>query len=207
MIILGLSGAVGHDASAAIIVVTDIRMPPDHRTEGLEAAHFEVAADDLSADALARYGAAAAAKVARRMVVPPQRDGGQAQYIARAVPDCDADTLLRRLFWELNSGAFLRFLGNLTGIRGLLPDPTLQGSGIEGALTSDAGDGLVTVTSYEPDGAGTYVYDLDSERFLRVTDRVSSWGTSGPTQDGQFLWNTPENRGRGMTQHLGELVD
>ncbi|HEY0773176.1 MAG TPA: hypothetical protein VGD51_03775 [Nocardioidaceae bacterium] len=84
---------------------------------------------------------------------------------------------------------------------------TLQGSGIEGALTSHAGDGLVTVTSDEPDGAGTYVYDLDSERFLRVTKSVSSWTTSGPTLDGQFLWNTPENRGRGMTQHLGELID
>jgi len=84
---------------------------------------------------------------------------------------------------------------------------TLQGSGIDGALASDAGDGLVTVSSYEPDAAGTYVYDLESERFLRITERVSSWGTSGPTQDGQFLWNTPENRGRGMTQHLGELMD
>jgi hypothetical protein len=84
---------------------------------------------------------------------------------------------------------------------------TLQGSGIEGALTSDAGNGLVTVTSYEPDRTGTYVYDLDSGRFLRITKSVSSWTTSGPTQDGQFLWNTPENRGRGMSQHLGELID
>jgi hypothetical protein len=84
---------------------------------------------------------------------------------------------------------------------------TLQGSGIEGVLASGAGDGLVTVTSYEPGGDGTYVYDLDSGRFLRITKGVSSWVTSGPTQDGQFLWNTPENRGRGMTQHLGELID
>ena len=84
---------------------------------------------------------------------------------------------------------------------------TLQGSGIEGALTSVAGDGLVTVTSYEPEGAGTYIYDLDSGRFLRITEGVSSWSTSGPTQEGQFLWNTPENRRRGMTQHLGELID
>ncbi|WP_372727583.1 GlxA family transcriptional regulator [Nocardioides sp.] len=39
------------------------------------------------------YGAGIASAVARRMVVPPQRDGGQAQYIARAVPECDAETL------------------------------------------------------------------------------------------------------------------
>ena len=84
---------------------------------------------------------------------------------------------------------------------------TLQGSGIEGELTSVAGDGLVTVRSYESDGAGTYIYDLDSGRFLRITEDVSSWSTSGPTQQGQFLWNTPENRRRGMTQQLGELVD
>jgi transcriptional regulator GlxA family with amidase domain len=45
------------------------------------------------------YGAAVAAKVARRMVVPPQRDGGQAQFIERAVPDCDVETLGPLLTW------------------------------------------------------------------------------------------------------------
>jgi hypothetical protein len=84
---------------------------------------------------------------------------------------------------------------------------TLQGSGIEGALTTDAEDGVVTVTSWESDGGGTYVYDLESGDFLRVSDDTSSWTTSGPTLGGQFLWNTPENRRRGMTQHLGELID
>ncbi|WP_182526412.1 GlxA family transcriptional regulator [Nocardioides dongkuii] len=38
------------------------------------------------------YGAGVASAIARRMVVPPQRDGGQAQYIARPVPDCDGET-------------------------------------------------------------------------------------------------------------------
>jgi transcriptional regulator GlxA family with amidase domain len=45
------------------------------------------------------YGAAVASAVARRMVVPPHRDGGQAQYIARAVADCDAETLGPLLSW------------------------------------------------------------------------------------------------------------
>jgi transcriptional regulator GlxA family with amidase domain len=45
------------------------------------------------------YGARVASMVARRMVVPPQRDGGQAQYIARAVPDCDVPTLGPLLTW------------------------------------------------------------------------------------------------------------
>jgi transcriptional regulator GlxA family with amidase domain len=45
------------------------------------------------------YGARVASMVARRMVVPPQRDGGQAQYIARPVPDCSAETLGPLLVW------------------------------------------------------------------------------------------------------------
>ena len=39
------------------------------------------------------FGAAAAGAVARRMVVPPQREGGQAQFIRTPVPDCDVETL------------------------------------------------------------------------------------------------------------------
>ena len=40
-----------------------------------------------------------AAAAARRIVVPPHRYGGQAQFIARAVPDCDAETLGPLLAW------------------------------------------------------------------------------------------------------------
>jgi len=49
------------------------------------------------------YGAAAASKVARRMVVPPQRAGGQAQYIARPVTDCSAETLGPLLTWVIEN--------------------------------------------------------------------------------------------------------
>lgn len=49
------------------------------------------------------HGAGVASMIARRMVVPPHRDGGQAQYIARAVPDCDADTLGPLLTWVLEN--------------------------------------------------------------------------------------------------------
>jgi transcriptional regulator GlxA family with amidase domain len=45
------------------------------------------------------YGAVVASTIARRMVVPPQRDGGQAQFIARAVPECEAETLGPLLSW------------------------------------------------------------------------------------------------------------
>jgi transcriptional regulator GlxA family with amidase domain len=45
------------------------------------------------------HGAAVAGAVARRMVVPPHRDGGQAQFIARQVVDCEAETLGAVLGW------------------------------------------------------------------------------------------------------------
>ncbi|HEX6515086.1 MAG TPA: helix-turn-helix domain-containing protein [Nocardioidaceae bacterium] len=47
------------------------------------------------------FGGEVASMVARRMVVPPQRDGGQAQFIRSAVPDCDGETLGPLLTWMI----------------------------------------------------------------------------------------------------------
>ncbi len=47
-------------------------------------------------------GSAAAAVVARRMVVPPHRDGGQAQYVDTPLP-CDVDTLSPLLTWMVEN--------------------------------------------------------------------------------------------------------
>lgn len=47
-------------------------------------------------------GAAAASAVARRMVVPPHRDGGQAQFVDTPLP-CDADTLAPLLAWMMDN--------------------------------------------------------------------------------------------------------
>ncbi|WP_120512376.1 GlxA family transcriptional regulator [Photobacterium salinisoli] len=44
-----------------------------------------------------RYGSAIANKVARRMVIPPHRDGGQAQFIERPVPATTQDERINRL--------------------------------------------------------------------------------------------------------------
>ena len=49
------------------------------------------------------HGSAVASTIARRAVVPPHRDGGQAQYIARAVPDCTAETLEPLLTWVVEN--------------------------------------------------------------------------------------------------------
>ena len=45
------------------------------------------------------WGARAATTIARRMVVPPHRDGGQAQYVAAPVPACSDDDLAPVLAW------------------------------------------------------------------------------------------------------------
>ncbi|MGH3517935.1 MAG: helix-turn-helix domain-containing protein [Haloechinothrix sp.] len=47
------------------------------------------------------FGADVASRFARRMVVPPHRDGGQAQFIDQPVPNCEADTLAPLLIWML----------------------------------------------------------------------------------------------------------
>ena len=46
--------------------------------------------------------------------------------------------VIRQLFWELNSAAFLTFLEQLTGISNLLPDPYLIGGGIHQTLPGGA---------------------------------------------------------------------
>jgi AraC family transcriptional regulator, transcriptional activator FtrA len=47
-------------------------------------------------------GSAVANRIARRMVVPPQRDGGQRQFIELPVPEADCDSLQPVLDWMLD---------------------------------------------------------------------------------------------------------
>jgi transcriptional regulator GlxA family with amidase domain len=49
------------------------------------------------------HGAAAANVIARRMVIPPQRDGGQAQYIPSPVQEHGADSLAGVTEWMLDN--------------------------------------------------------------------------------------------------------
>jgi transcriptional regulator GlxA family with amidase domain len=46
-------------------------------------------------------GSGPANAIARRMVVPPQRDGGQRQYVELPIPECTADSLSPLLTWML----------------------------------------------------------------------------------------------------------
>ncbi|MDM4762719.1 helix-turn-helix domain-containing protein [Galbitalea sp. SE-J8] len=49
------------------------------------------------------FGAAVTNVIARRMVIPPQRDGGQAQFIASPVADRCADSLASTVEWMLEN--------------------------------------------------------------------------------------------------------
>jgi len=48
-------------------------------------------------------GSAVATRIARRMVVPPQRDGGQRQYVELPVPESSGDSLQPVLDWMLEN--------------------------------------------------------------------------------------------------------
>lgn len=48
-------------------------------------------------------GGAVATRIARRMVVPPQRDGGQRQYVDLPVPECSSESLTPVLTWMLEN--------------------------------------------------------------------------------------------------------
>jgi AraC family transcriptional regulator, transcriptional activator FtrA len=48
-------------------------------------------------------GSAVVNAIARRMVVPPQREGGQRQYIRQPVPECATDGLASVLDWVLEN--------------------------------------------------------------------------------------------------------
>jgi transcriptional regulator GlxA family with amidase domain len=48
-------------------------------------------------------GSAVATHIARGMVVPPQRDGGQKQYVDLPVPECSAESLSPVLTWMLEN--------------------------------------------------------------------------------------------------------
>jgi hypothetical protein len=84
---------------------------------------------------------------------------------------------------------------------------TLQDSGADGWLPP--GSDVVNVTVFGAPGddrSGTYVYDLETDRFLRISDQISSRGLGGATGTArQFLWHTPVNDRKGATQHVGQL--
>lgn len=61
--------------------------------------------------------------------------GGYSQVGKLGLPHAqNVSPLIRELLWEMNSGEFISFLEELTGIKGLIPDPKLQGAGVHQIL-------------------------------------------------------------------------
>jgi hypothetical protein len=89
---------------------------------------------------------------------------------------------------------------------------TVQDSGVEGGDLVGGGD-FVTLVGYDRATSGTYLYDVEEGRLLRLSEGLSAWTVgSGPTPGDQFLWTTPAGRKlamfghSGATVHLGELI-
>jgi hypothetical protein len=84
---------------------------------------------------------------------------------------------------------------------------TIQDDGIDGGIAGNGPNEVVTVTSYGGDRGGTYVYDLGTDSFVRLTDGVSKFGVGGgPVPEGYFMWHTPVNKRHGAKLWLGEIL-
>lgn len=66
-------------------------------------------------------GGRVANAIARRMVVPPHRDGGQAQYVELPVGPPDADTLGEVLEWMIRNLGRQRSVGELADLAAMSP--------------------------------------------------------------------------------------
>ena len=83
------------DVDADVLFVDDRRVITSAGTAaGIDAALHLVRVE---------HGAAAANVIARRMVIPPQRDGGQAQYIPSPVQERCTDSLASVVEWMLDN--------------------------------------------------------------------------------------------------------
>ena len=92
------------------------------------------------------------------------------------------------------------------------PVVTIQDNGVDGGQL-DADGRSLTLTAYDRDSGGTYVYDLEDGSLLRLSDASSSFtAASGPAPGGEFLWNSPAGRAdpqfayTGVEAHLSELI-
>jgi hypothetical protein len=84
---------------------------------------------------------------------------------------------------------------------------TIQGSDLEGGLSGHGGTGdVVSVTAYGGASAGTYVYDLATDRFLRISQGFSRYARAFVGPDGLFTWATPQNHADGETEWVGQLL-
>jgi hypothetical protein len=89
---------------------------------------------------------------------------------------------------------------------------TVQDDGVDGGQLVADGD-FLTLTAHGRATGGTYLYDFEARRLLRLSEGDSQWNVaSGPTPGDQFLWGEPAGGtldpfGRsGASAHLGEII-
>ena len=144
------------------------------------------------------YGAAVASTVARRMVVPPQRDGGQAQFITRPVVDCQAETLGPLLTWiaeNLDGDLSVEALAALSDL--LLGRNVKRGRHeLPEDLVQSFEELAVRRRSADPEETGLLQCLLYRSREVRSTARSSEMGFTSTTS---LAGTSARLRSRGVT--------
>jgi hypothetical protein len=120
-----------------------------------------------------------------RQITDNYDDGDFSQVGKLGLPHAnDLSPLIRELLWEMNSAEFLSFLEELTGIKGLIPDPRLQGGGIHQIL---------------PGGhLGVHV-DFTEHRYYKLSRRINVLLYLNEDWDDEYgghleLWNNELDR-------------
>lgn len=78
---------------------------------------------------------APSADISWRQLLAKGSDGEKVQFNKQGMPQLfKVSPTIRQLIWELNSSTFIRALEGLTGIKNLIPDPSLRGGGLHQIL-------------------------------------------------------------------------
>lgn len=176
--------------------------PADARDEGVRVGRF-----DFTADALvwSDRGNAANDKIHVRDLA----SGGEYDFNPRSGERCNLLDLAaagERIVLSQHCGTYGDVRDDRVQILTTEGEPvtTIQGDSFEGIIGDDdvAGEGhLVQLRVDGADRVGTYVYDLATGRFLRVSESVSSFPRSGLVPAGYVLMDTAYG-GSGATQWL-----
>jgi len=82
------------------------------------------------------------------------------------------------------------------------PVVTVQGNDLQ---LDQATDRFLSMVEYQGPGAGTYVYDLDRGRLMRVSHGRSKFAGNGNGHGSRLIWSTPILHGHGRTQWVADF--
>ncbi|GAA1478387.1 hypothetical protein GCM10009623_28330 [Nocardioides aestuarii] len=86
------------------------------------------------------------------------------------------------------------------------PVVTVQSTSIDGAAVDDRWVEVQAQTLGQDSTDGTYLYDLETDRLLRVSDALSNFAIGGgPMPPGYVMWNQPVNDRRGQEEVIARL--